>query len=1246
MIHVILLLIALCATVPSALALKALSGAVSTPFARYALDTSYLDSYALTSSIGGFYSMSGGASESTRGYGLQVSWPGYGFSQYSQTMWFTLLRVNTTSPMPLVSSSNGQALYITPSLQLVYVTPDQKSLVVTQGSNNLLLGYTYHVLITVDEVYHSACVYYYEYSPLGLLTNYMVLPVIQCIPTVSKQPLRDSSYGFNQVQTYLWDLIIFNSTLTTYQSQYVYSDTSIYTQAPISGVQPTATPAPTVIIPTTLITPAPTTSTGVTPPVGCPTTCVACSQRNTTYICSGCTGNWAMPGCTACNAGFTGSQCQYFTQPIVASPVPYSRLRLANSVTDDYSNTAATSGSYVFGDVPFAGGIQTTIGLISGKVYIQYKTLLTNPTLSFWFRNVAVATTSFSLIDVGTVNEYSTYPAVTTTGTSISWTVGTSGVAVSHSITPGYTYHVSLTFDSSSTQCMYLQEFDTMGFSVNSYTSCTVNSAVASTRWTYISGSVSGTAALWDILVYNQVLSSAAAAAIYNSASLYAKSPCLAATLPNGCLGCKSVNTVNFTCSACSGNYNVSSGCTLCDDGWGGPSCQTFLYFANTTGIFTTTYPPYTPPTGFKARCNPVIPSVTQISWAVQPIYGHYDPSTGCVGCLPGFGGTYCHQCLKGSVCPWGAYYGYSNYGFPAAPATIILYQTQANITCPTVLALPTPSPVSIFYDPATNCMECLTGFNGPFCTDNSYPNDYRQSLYQPGALRASSLKAAIPIASSCLGNYNPATNCTTCNAGYTGFQCQQVASSGVTTTGNSSLVLQQQGGTVKTVIISYPVQNTSCAFGYTGYNCGVPNFGFSPTSVFNPCLNGGRVYSTDNIHIQCDCTGTGFTGTNCAYAFNPCDQSKVANPCKNNGICQFLNNQQVCICPAEVWTGDDCSIPVNMCDVDQVQQVTCANGGQCTYLNPGQYNCTCAYGWEGVNCDIPINACTRYPGICNTYDKTAPCTSTGAGTYNCGCTTNSGFYGANCSLPADPCSVSSPLPYPCLNGGGCSHSGPNGNYSCTCPSGFVGKNCQTLVDYCSKTDVNNPYKVYPQGSACGINPTTKNYITGTIYSASSFQCYSATSFPQVVGDYMCCNSSISNVPTYVNGALQCGCPNGLSGKNCNTLVNYCSAPLNPPYYNPCYTNGTNPATTSVYTNGCQNNYASSSFTCACKGGWTGAACSSFTDYCNTTSTTSLKCPANVYSNSCTCQSFETCKAYPGGIACCSASGCNVKPLF
>lgn len=1226
-----------------------LQGSNPTPFARYTLENSYIDTYNNTRSIGSFYQFTGTAAESVAGYGLTINWPRLAFGQYTVALKFKATKVNTT--VPLLSSSNGMSLLLTSSRQLQYVTPDQQ--VVSVSSSPLFLGFTYQVIIALDQVTHAACVYYYEYTQGGGLTNSVLMPVSVCSPTLSHQTLRDINVGFKQQQTYLWDVMVWNVTLNPSQVQNIYSDLTQYIQAPITG--PAPTPAPTGAPATTstaTVTLPPTLPPAPAPAVGCTPQCVNCSNRNTSVVCTSCVGNYALPGCVACATGFSGSTCQYYSEPLIYPQYVISRIKFFDNLTDDYGYASVTgSASYV--RLPFTG-FPNIPALNKSSVVIQFPGNTTADfSFSFWFWYQ----------QDGTVLS----PAPGNTGTPITVTVSNSnlnlnigGIGWSALGNPQvgnvYRYWIRMnqcpTCVAGQPNTQKLQVWEE-GYTSNGLFIASQLRAIINVPGNPATPSsfVTGPFVLWDLVFYSVPTYDAAfyanPATEYSSISYKTANPC--ATAPSACTGCSRTGVTAYSCSACAANYNITTGCSQCNAGWGGTSCQTILYLTSSTNAsyVQPTEPVYVPPVGFQARCNPVIPGITQYSVATQPIYAHYNVTYGCTTCLPGFAGQYCHQCLQNSpLCPWTGYYGYSNLTQPTVVGTIINYKPLVNITCPTILPLPSAAPIEVFYDPATNCMECLVGFTGPYCTDNAYTSDYRQALLALTPLRKSSTTVTTASATSCPGNYNPTTNCLACLPGYTGLQCQTPLNNTnlITPVYANSLNPVYIGVNLTTNVTLYPPQNLSCTFGKTGYACSVYNVGFSPQNVVlpSPCLNGGTVNVSDPLRLSCICP-PGYVDSNCAEVFNPCVQSAGTNPCHNGGVCSFVSNKVQCICPLNEYTGPLCDTPINFCNVTQTQVTKCVNSQTCTYLGPGQYRCTCLPGWRGSNCDIPINMCTDNPFLCKAYDSGATCTNTGPGTYTCKCTTGGAWYGTNCTQPNNPCSPTSPFPNPCLNGATCTHGTAAGSYSCNCTTGFTGTNCGTTIDFCSAFDLNNPYRLLPGGTACGGNAATRDHV----YPATDWKCYSSKSSPIVLGDYLCCSANPLAAPAYRNGVFGCPCPNGYTGKNCDQLVNYCNSPLNPPLLNPCSVNGTNTKASGTV-NGCQNDYANLNYTCACQPWWTGQSCNTFIKYCglNFTGTAPYICPGNQLGFTCTCNAGETCNSYPGGVSCCNDNGCVNKPLY
>lgn len=103
--------------------------------------------------------------------------------------------------------------------------------------------------------------------------------------------------------------------------------------------------------------------------------------------------------------------------------------------------------------------------------------------------------------------------------------------------------------------------------------------------------------------------------------------------------------------------------------------------------------------------------------------------------------------------------------------------------------------------------------------------------------------------------------------------------------------------------------------------------------------------------------------------ASTPCEVN-----CQNGGQCY----ENACLCP-DGYTGSDCSEVINDCDSP------CQNGGTC---NPNTGNCDCPPNYEGPQCQFEVVSCAGTACVNGQLNS------------NCDCICNSGWQGADCSVP------------------------------------------------------------------------------------------------------------------------------------------------------------------------------------------------------------------------------------------------------
>ena len=167
--------------------------------------------------------------------------------------------------------------------------------------------------------------------------------------------------------------------------------------------------------------------------------------------------------------------------------------------------------------------------------------------------------------------------------------------------------------------------------------------------------------------------------------------------------------------------------------------------------------------------------------------------------------------------------------------------------------------------------------------------------------------------------------------------------------------------------------RTTSCAAGYSGFNCD----GNVNECSSSPCQHGGQCNDGVNGY-SCECDGTGYDGNNCADDVDEC----ASTPCDHGSVClESTTDASIavgvysCTCVAG-YSGVNCDENINEC-----LSSPCLNGGQC---NDGvdSYACVCAGGWQGGHCE------------------TNPCTGVDCGAHGtCGqgvCTCRDGWWASN----------------------------------------------------------------------------------------------------------------------------------------------------------------------------------------------------------------------------------------------------------
>ncbi|XP_078660137.1 uncharacterized protein LOC144904866 [Branchiostoma floridae x Branchiostoma belcheri] len=400
------------------------------------------------------------------------------------------------------------------------------------------------------------------------------------------------------------------------------------------------------------------------------------------------------------------------------------------------------------------------------------------------------------------------------------------------------------------------------------------------------------------------------------------------------------------------------------------------------------------------------------------------------------------------------------------------------------------------------------------------------------------------------------------CVSGYTGISCEQQSDE---CSSNPCL----NGGTCTDELNGYTCQ---CAEGFRGSFCQLDQ----DACLSSPCQNGGQCWNLPGPGFICNCT-TGFDGQLCEVDIDECSSS----PCQNSAQCVDGKDGYKCLCKAG-WYGDRCQNNTDDCtpnpclnngtcvdsvqgfrcecqpgyggslcqtDVDDCEENACQNGARCID-GMNQYSCNCTEGWTGTICDEDVDDCINATclndGICRD----------GVNSYTCDCP--NGYTGNNCSIDIDECESS-----PCLYGSTCI-DGING-YTCNCSVGYTGDNCSVNIPDC-------------QAQTCSNGGTCIDLVTG-------FSCSCAVGWtgPTCTEQYQYCQTvqcRNGGTCTSQNGRHNCSCPEGFYGELCQFTASSCRP-------NPCQHGGK-----------CTPGSSGDSYTCQCRGPFTGTNCETGTQSC------------------------------------------------
>ncbi|XP_033211055.1 sushi, von Willebrand factor type A, EGF and pentraxin domain-containing protein 1-like isoform X2 [Belonocnema kinseyi] len=246
--------------------------------------------------------------------------------------------------------------------------------------------------------------------------------------------------------------------------------------------------------------------------------------------------------------------------------------------------------------------------------------------------------------------------------------------------------------------------------------------------------------------------------------------------------------------------------------------------------------------------------------------------------------------------------------------------------------------------------------------------------------------------------------------------------------------------------------------------------------------------------------------------AVEPCTTCEIGTYQPNYG-------QKLCLpCPENTTTISrtsknikDCFYPVQ----DFCKANLCLNGGICQKEIDG-FSCECPVYFIGSRCEKFQHPCYSNPCL-----NRGDCLLLPNNTYVCGC--YEGYTGRNCEHYVDECTEN-----PCKNGGSCKST--ESDFICICKEGYEGEFCEIKSsNYCDPSPCE-------EGSSCIA-------INGTWHCLCK-QGFLGRYCNLLPCDWIPChpNSICVNIqqPQVTTISYRCECPDGYTGKDCTTRIDYC----------------------------------------------------------------------------------------------------------